>query len=163
MKRWLLPILLLPGTVLLLIPGLILLAQPEVRIVSPDQPRFFCGIIATIPGLLLAISSMAMFARHGAGTAAPWDPPAKLVLRGPYRHVRNPMISAVAFLLLAESLLLGSQYIMSWAVVFWLCNNAYFPLVEEPRLRTRFGSDYERYCQHVRRWWPRLRPWHHSR
>jgi protein-S-isoprenylcysteine O-methyltransferase Ste14 len=69
----------------------------------------------------------------------------------------------VAFLLLAESLLLGSQYIMSWAVVFWLGNNAYFQMVEEPRLRARFGADYEHYYQHVRRWWPRFRPWQPER
>jgi protein-S-isoprenylcysteine O-methyltransferase Ste14 len=159
MKRWLIPLLVLPGSVLLLIPGLLLLPQGNVMLVPASQPRFWCGIVAAVPGLLLAISAMAMFANHGEGTPAPWDPPAKLVIRGPYRHVRNPMISGVVFLLLAEALLLGSDYIMSWAIVFWLGNNVYFPLVEERRLRERFGADYDVYCKHVRRWWPRIRPW----
>ena len=30
---------------------------------------------------------------------------------------------------------------------------------EEPTLRRKFGAEYEEYCRHVRRWWPRLRSW----
>jgi len=32
-------------------------------------------------------------------------------------------------------------------------------LYEEPTLRKKFGADYEEYCVHVRRWWPRMRAW----
>jgi protein-S-isoprenylcysteine O-methyltransferase Ste14 len=35
----------------------------------------------------------------------------------------------------------------------------YIPLLEEPRLRARFGQPYVRYTQAVRRFLPRLRPW----
>ena len=157
MKRWLVPLVVLPGTALVFVPAVLLLAEGGPR--ASSGLRLAAGLLALFPGAWLAISAMRMFARHGEGTAAPWDPPTKLVLHGPYRFVRNPMISGVVFLLVAEACLLGSAYIMSWAAVFWLGNNVYFPLVEEPKLRERFGEDYERYCQHVRRWWPRLRPW----
>jgi protein-S-isoprenylcysteine O-methyltransferase Ste14 len=33
-------------------------------------------------------------------------------------------------------------------------------LYEEPTLRKMFGAQYEEYCRNVRRWIPRLRPWH---
>jgi protein-S-isoprenylcysteine O-methyltransferase Ste14 len=42
----------------------------------------------------LFASSLRRFAREGQGTLAPWDPPRALVITGPYRYVRNPMIWA---------------------------------------------------------------------
>ena len=42
---------------------------------------------------------MRLLSRIGKGTLADWDPTSKLVVEGPYRHLRNPMISAVATLL----------------------------------------------------------------
>jgi protein-S-isoprenylcysteine O-methyltransferase Ste14 len=30
---------------------------------------------------------------------------------------------------------------------------------EEPTLRRSFGPEYEAYCAHVPRWFPRFRPW----
>lgn len=97
--------------------------------------------------------------KFGNGTPAPWDPPKKLVVRGPYRHVRNPMISGVVLLLLAESLWLQSWPIALWMMIFVIVNMIYFPLFEEKGLEERFGNDYRRYKAHVPRWVPRLRPW----
>lgn len=34
---------------------------------------------------------------------------------------------------------------------------------EEPTLRRKFGREYQVYCQNVRRWVPRLRPWNGHR
>src|SRR5512132_416091 len=55
------------------------------------------GIGLAIIGLLLFASSLRRFATEGDGTLAPWDPPRRLVVHGPYRYVRNPMISGVVF------------------------------------------------------------------
>ncbi len=35
----------------------------------------------------------------------------------------------------------------------------YFPLFEEPQLRSRFGEEYRLYCNNVGRWVPRIGPW----
>ena len=78
---------------------------------------------------------------------------------GPYRHVRNPMISGVLFILLAEALFFGSLPILAWFTVFLVVNSTYIPLVEEPGLEKRFGEEYIRYKQHVPRWIPRLTPY----
>src|SRR3954470_3663437 len=64
------------------------------------------GACALLVGLALFTSSLARFAREGKGTLAPWDPPRRLVVSGPYRFVRNPMISGVCFLLLGEAAVL---------------------------------------------------------
>lgn len=63
------------------------------------------GLCLLLIGLALFGSSLRRFASEGKGTLAPWDPPSVLVLNGPYRYVRNPMISGVLFVLFGEALL----------------------------------------------------------
>jgi protein-S-isoprenylcysteine O-methyltransferase Ste14 len=115
------------------------------------------GLLAV--GLMLFVASLRRFATDGNGTLAPWDPPRGLVVRGPYRYVRNPMISGVIFVLFGEALLLGSRPHLMWALVFLAVNVVYIPLLEEPMLARRFGPSYEEYCRHVPRLIPRVRPW----
>ena len=110
-------------------------------------------------GLLLFASSLRRFATDGKGTLAPWDPPRHLVVRGPYRYVRNPMISGVIFVLFGEALVLLSWPHLRWALLFLGINFVYIPLLEEPDLEMRFGESYREYRRHVRRFVPRLRPW----
>ncbi|MGH3752434.1 MAG: methyltransferase family protein [Pseudonocardiaceae bacterium] len=117
------------------------------------------GVLALAIGLALLAWTIFLFGREGDGTLAPWDPPAKLVLRGPYRHVRNPMISGVLFVLLGEAMLWASPALLGWFVLFFAVNQTVIPLWEEPSLARRFGEDYVRYTRHVRRWLPRVRPW----
>jgi protein-S-isoprenylcysteine O-methyltransferase Ste14 len=61
------------------------------------------GVAIFIVGLVLFSASLYHFATQGRGTLAPWDPPRRLVVRGPYRFVRNPMISGVIFILAGRS------------------------------------------------------------
>jgi protein-S-isoprenylcysteine O-methyltransferase Ste14 len=117
------------------------------------------GALLLAMGLSLMVATIRLFHRVGQGTLAPWNPTQKLVVEGPYRRVRNPMISGVLFCLAGEALLFASPAIATWWALFLLGNSIYMPLVEEPGLRARFGTDYERYCRHVRRWLPRLTPW----
>jgi protein-S-isoprenylcysteine O-methyltransferase Ste14 len=117
------------------------------------------GLACLAAGLTLFVASLTRFAIEGEGTLAPWDPPRRLVVAGPYRFVRNPMISGVLFVLVAEALVLRSLPHAAWAATVFVINAIYIPLVEEPMLAVRFGEPYRDYCRNVRRLWPRLRPW----
>jgi len=110
-------------------------------------------------GLALFVGSLRRFHSEGEGTLAPWDPPRRLVVRGLYRYVRNPMISGVVFVLFGEALVLLSVPHAVWAAFFLGLNLVYLPLIEEPQLRGRFGDSYAEYCRHVPRVVPRPRPW----
>lgn len=110
-------------------------------------------------GLLLFASSLRRFATEGEGTLAPWDPPRRLVVRGPYRYVRNPMISGVVIVLFGEALVLLSRAHFEWALTFLAMNVLWIPLFEEPQLASRFGEEYETYRRNVPRIVPRLTPW----
>lgn len=110
-------------------------------------------------GLVLFGASLGRFMREGRGTLAPWDPPRRLVVRGPYRYVRHPMISGVLLVLFGEAGILLSRPHLEWALVFLVLNLIYIPLVEEPMLIHQFGADYREYRRHVPGLLPRWRPW----
>jgi protein-S-isoprenylcysteine O-methyltransferase Ste14 len=117
------------------------------------------GLAVVALGLVFFVASLRRFANEGRGTLAPWDPPRTLVVRGPYRYVRNPMISGVVLTLFGESLVLLSPAHAAWAAFFLALNLVYIPLFEEPQLERRFGAAYVEYCRNVPRVLPRLRPW----
>jgi protein-S-isoprenylcysteine O-methyltransferase Ste14 len=143
-----------PGLVTVAVPGLIVWWTG-----SNIEPFGLLGLPLIALGLLLIVRTIALFATLGRGTLAPWDPTARLVVRGPYRWVRNPMISGVLLVLLGEAALFGSRALLLWFALVWLVNAVYIPLVEEPGLQRRFGEEYTRYAAQVPRWIPRLRPW----
>lgn len=155
---------LLPGNVTIVVPVAILALSG-----GPDPgwgPGGAGGVAVALAGVALIAAGLSLwlwtvrlFHRIGRGTLAAWDPTSELVVEGPYAHVRNPMISAVAVLLAGEALLLGSAWILAWAGAFLAINFAYFLRFEEPGLERRFGDAYRDYRHAVPRWIPRRRPW----
>ena len=152
----------LPCTVLVLVPLWLARRDGIAPGIGADLPHVLAqvaGLILVVVGGLLFVASLSRFAAEGRGTLAPWDPPRRLVVRGPYQYVRNPMISGVVLLLFGEALVLLSRPHLRWAIIVLGVNALYIPLLEEPGLRRRFGQDYGDYCRHVPRLVPRLRPW----
>ena len=160
--RHLLAIAVLPFTVTVVVP-VWLARRNGVTLVPgsslPDLALQAAGLGLLAVGALLFAASLRGFVTEGRGTLAPWDPPRRLVVRGPYRYVRNPMISGVVLVLFGEALLLLSRPHLLWALTFLGINAVYIPLLEEPLLEQRFGADYREYCRNVPRLLPRLRPW----
>jgi protein-S-isoprenylcysteine O-methyltransferase Ste14 len=107
---------------------------------------------------MVMIVTISSFIMVGRGTLAPWSPTKKLVIKGLYRYVRNPMILGVLTVLLGESATLWSKNILIWAGCFFIINTVYFIIYEEPDLENKFGEDYRQYKKHVSRWLPRLTP-----
>ena len=162
--RHLLAILLLPGMVTVVVPLWIVRSIGTLRVGwgFPAPASLLPSILGCVLigfGLLLMYRTISLFAGFGEGTLAPWDPPRRLVVRGVYRRVRNPMLSGVFFVLLGEATLLGSPPVFVWFLVAFALNAVYIPLVEEPGLSQRFGEEYLVYKRNVPRWVPRLRPW----
>ena len=153
-----------------ILPFLMLIALPaginfaEIRwggmsLVTSSWVGLLSGALIGLAGLVLLVVSIRLIIVYANTTVMPWIPSEKLVVRGPYRYVRNPMILGVVLVMVSEGLLLGSNGILILALVFFLVNTVYFILSEEPKLEERFGEDYRRYKANVSRWWPRLKPW----
>ncbi|MGH7445720.1 MAG: methyltransferase family protein [Longimicrobiales bacterium] len=115
------------------------------------------GAVIFLAGLGVFVWCVVLFARVGQGTLAPWDPTRRLVDVGPYRHARNPMISAVATMLAGTAVHLGSVVLAAWSALFIVVNHVYFVFLEEPGLERRFGAGYAGYKARVPRWLPRRR------
>lgn len=162
--RHLRSILQLPFLVVVVVPTLILYFTDAINVgwslAAPlNWMVTLAGGLVIGAGLLLVALTNALFARYGDGTLAPWDPTQKLVVRGVYRHVRNPMICGMMSILFGMGLWLGSEPLLFYAGVFAAINLIYIPLLEEPDLEARFGESYRLYKRHVPRWTPRLTPW----
>lgn len=121
--------------------------------------QFLVASMLSLIGLGMLYATNVLFVRYGKGTLAPWSPPEKLVIRGPYRYMRQPMIFGVFLVLLGEAVWLASWASIGWFITFVIANLIYIPLIEEKALLMRFGESYEKYRQNVRSWFPRLAPW----
>ena len=156
------------GTAGVVVPGRFIGAAAGTGFGGPVSPPGDIRLWAGLGGLGLGIFGLgicfgfwtaSLFVTIGKGTPAPWDPPKKLVVRGPYRHVRNPMITSVLLMLLGEALTLQSWPIGWWGLFFFAANSVYFPLSEEKGLERRFGHDYRTHKANVPRWLPSLTAW----
>ncbi|MFI5186617.1 MAG: methyltransferase family protein [Chitinophagales bacterium] len=144
----------LPVTVLVIVP-LWIEKNRTVRM----SVHLFAGLLVILAGLIVMAVTISSFIRIGKGTLAPWSPPKKLVIKGLYRYVRNPMILGVLTVLLGEALSLWSKTILTWAGEFFIINIIYFMIYEEPDLERRFGEEYREYKKHVSMWLPRRTPY----
>ena len=162
-KEYLKVVLILPGNVLITIPLLIFLFTRKsysYGLISFNNPFFYISVVFLVFGLWLAIwSVLTFYSKGGEGTPGPWRPVSNLVISGPYRYVRNPMLSGVFFLLLFESIFFSSMPIFFWFIVFFLVNIIYFKISEEKELIKRFGIDYENYKKNVPMLFPRFTPY----
>lgn len=85
-------------------------------------------------------------------TPVPHQPPAALVMTGPFRLTRNPIYLGDA-LVLSGALLWWHAWVMAWLLpLFVWIITVRFIRPEEARLRTAFGPDFEAWAARTRRW-----------
>jgi protein-S-isoprenylcysteine O-methyltransferase Ste14 len=141
--------------------GIVLIVLPQqilkyVGIVQPETIGLFqiIGIAAGLAGGAVALWCVFAFAFIGRGTPAPFDPPRRLVIRGPYRFVRNPMYIGAGIFLFGIGLYFEAFAILLYTVILGLIVHLFIIFYEEPVLKHMFGAEYESYRQSVNRWLP---------
>jgi Putative protein-S-isoprenylcysteine methyltransferase len=141
------------GFVLVYLPGRFLAAS---GIVQPPVNGWaqIGGMILGGLGAALALWCVLTFVFVGKGTPAPFDPPRRLVMRGPYRFVRNPMYIGAGLGLAGAALFYQSWPLLLYAACFFFLTHLFVLFYEEPALRHTFGDEYGSYCHKVRRWLP---------
>lgn len=154
----------LPITMLVVIPFFILWlgeARTLFTLLNQNFAVLIIGFIILGAGLVLWIDCVVLFYKIGIGTLFPSKTieTKELVIVGPYKYVRNPMIIGVIITNMGEALVFSSWWMLVLAACFFVINTIYMPLSEEKGLVKRFGADYLRYKANVRGWIPKLEPY----
>lgn len=141
------------AAVLVYLPALVLAGAGIRRPPGLGLPQVVGAVLTTI-GTSVAVWCIVTLAVVGHGTPAPFDPPRRLVVGGPYRHVRNPMYIGATLALCGAAFVYQSTALLGYAAGFAVAMYVFVVLYEEPTLARTFGDEYKSYCRHVRRWWP---------
>ena len=142
-----------------LVPGTVGVYLP-LRLAQGGQP--VAGPMLVLAFILLALGATTYvwcvwdFATFGRGTPAPIDAPKRLVVRGLYRYVRNPMYVGVLTVILSWAVLFQSTQVFVYAISIGICFHLFVVLYEERHLARLFGAEYREYCASVGRWLPHL-------
>ena len=120
-------------------------------------PLIIFGALIMLAGLVLLIWSIRKMEKCGKGTLAPWTPASVLITDGPYRYIRNPMISGVVYCLFGMWMVAWNHWIIVWALFFFIGNTIYFKLFEERGLLRQFGDEYNEYRKKTPMWLPRFK------
>jgi protein-S-isoprenylcysteine O-methyltransferase Ste14 len=110
------------------------------------------GILILLAGIVLLRRVHAELYRYSQ-PHVPGVPTTKLINTGPFHYSRNPTYAAISFLVVpALGLLMRNLWIIFLQPAHMIA--VYFVLIrdEESYLRTKFGSDWDRYCARTRRW-----------
>ena len=142
-----------PGTFFLLLPYLLVAAGQPLPAFLAVWTGYFGLLLAAI-GVWVYLWAMISFLIRGKGTPAPTAPPVHFVATGPYRYVRNPMYLSGMVILSGEALFFRSPYLLLYMALLFALLHAFVVLYEEPRLKQRFGAEYESYLERVPRWIP---------
>ncbi len=146
---------------MLIVPGIAGYYVP-VRLIEPATrganvalgPLRYVALVLWAAGLALLVWTAGEFVTRGHGTPLPLDAPKDLMVRGPYRYMRNPMYVGALLVLAGHVVWFGSPWLLAYLALIFLGFQLFVMLYEEPTLRRRFGDAYARYYRVVPRW-----PW----
>ena len=142
------------GTLLGAAAGLAYFKKPDgasLLAVRTDAVGWLGGavVLACLALHVWGTATLARGERQGSSASTP-------VMNGPFRYVRNPIYLAGITLLLGVGMLYSPWRAVDLGLPLLLL--VYFHVavvrIEEPELRRRFGSTYEKYCEEVPRWLP---------
>ena len=139
----------------LLLPGIVAFVVP-LALLAP-RPIAFAEVRGLIPlalGIALLGACVREFYVGGRGTLAPWAPPVRLVVTGPYRLSRNPMYVAVLLILAGWAVAFESRGLTVYTVCVAIAFHLRVVLNEEPFLARTHGSAWTAYKDRTPRWIP---------
>ena len=128
------------GFLLIFLPGQILSSTGVMKPAAIGVWQV-AGALLAVSGATLALTCILTFVFVGRGTPAPFDPPRRLVVRGPYRLVRNPMYLSAGLALAGAGIFYQSIPLLGYAALFLFITHLFVVLYEEPILRRTFDKD----------------------
>ncbi|MEY7849237.1 isoprenylcysteine carboxylmethyltransferase family protein [Natrarchaeobius sp. A-rgal3] len=149
--------LLVPYTVAVAIPRALQRWRTHPQLPVDSTLARAAGSVSVLIGSLLYAHTAWQFVIEGRGTPSSTDEPEELVTGGIYAHVRNPMYVGVLLVAIGQALRYRSVSALWWAAGCWIGFHGRVLEYEEPHLVETYGEEYDRYCERVPRWFPRVR------
>ena len=106
---------------------------------------------------VLGLSSGYVMVKFGEGTPLPLDATKKLVIKGPYKKLRNPMAVAGVGQILSIALFFNSFALMFYAILGGIAWHIIVRPIEEADLEKKFGEHYLVYKSDTACWFPKFR------
>jgi len=104
--------------------------------------NIFASLPLLIIGATVALWTVYTFFK-ARGSPVPLNPPQRLVVRGLYAYVRNPMLLGWFMILFGLGILLNSIFlIFIFTPLFIYLNVLYLKTVEEKEMEKKFGREY---------------------
>ena len=101
--------------------------------------------------LAITTSALVLFRLSGQDPK-PWLPSPSMIVRGPYRFTRNPMYVGLTSLMAGIGLLLDSVWVLALCLPALVTVHFLAVVREEAYLTEKFGEEYIRYREKVRRY-----------
>lgn len=117
----------------------------------PGALRYGLASLCIVVGGVLVIGALTGFRRAGTNPE-PWKPSTAIVTSGVYAYTRNPMYLAMALVYLAIAIAFDTAVALFLLVPLLVVVHYGVICREERYLEARFGEEYRRYKQRVRRW-----------
>jgi len=109
------------------------------------------GCVLIVLGMVLGVRSALLLAGRGRPRRGPQP---ALVIAGPYRRVRNPLLGGLLLALAGVALAAWSLRLALVTLATMVLAHLWVVAVEEPQLVQRHGRVYEAYRRTVPRWCP---------
>ena len=142
-------------------PPLVFIASIVLGGVIQQQIRFFLdlpsraciavGLLVAAGGIALVVWAGVFFQRTGQDPR-PWKPKSTLIGQGPYAYTRNPMYLGMAIAQVGAGLALNNLWVAVLTGLSMALVHRIAVVPEEEYMETKFGDDYRRYKQAVRRY-----------
>jgi protein-S-isoprenylcysteine O-methyltransferase Ste14 len=124
---------------------------PELPLLPNNPFQLVVGLGLIAIGISLTLWAMAGLGfKHACG-----QPPDKLHIAGFYRWSRNPQLVFYALALLGFLVLWPAPFGVIWLLVYAVFSH-WMVRSEEAHLTSVYGAEYQRYCEQVNRYLPRL-------
>lgn len=111
----------------------------------------FTGWLLIGFSMVIVVAALAIFRNRKTGIY-PTQPASEIVSSGPYRFTRNPMYLGMTSFYTGLALLMNMLWPLLMLPIAAAILVKYVITREERYLREAFGTAYEEYCRHVRRW-----------
>ena len=150
---------------LIIIVPIFMIWIPRTILLSPYQIYEFdigkirlLGLFPILLGSAIYVTCSGSFLFIGRSSPIPFTQTKRLIVKGFYRYVRNPLYIAGVLVLVGEAVLFQSIGISIYCLTMFGMFNLHVHM-EETFLASEFGAEYDRYRNSVPRWIPRLTPY----